>query len=102
MTTWTIRRSAVSANSDYDAAMASRTALAQGSFEDARRSLVDLILAELREWVESRYDLSDELVVRLARLAQAASKLTVIDLNEGRWVALDRDGLRFSLHRHGE
>lgn len=102
MTTWTIRRSSTTARTDEDAAMAARQTLAQGSFEDARRALVDLILVELREWVESRYDLSDELVTRLARLAQAASRLTLLDLNEGRWVALERDGLRFSLHRHGE
>jgi len=102
MTTWTLRRTAANARTEEDAAMASRTALAQGSLEDARRALVDFILGELREWVESRLALSDETVVRLAHLAQAASQLTVLDLNEGRWVALERDGLRFSLHRHGE
>jgi len=102
MTTWTIRRSSTAATTDHDAAMASRQTLAQGSFEDARRALVTFILDELREWVESRYDVSDECVTRLAHLAQAASRLTVIDLNEGRWVAIDRGSLRFSLHRHGE
>lgn len=102
MTTWTLRRSSINPRSDEDAAMACRTSLAQGSFEDARRALVEFILAELREWVESRYDLSDECVTRLARLAQAASRLTLLDLNEGRWVAIDRGSLRFSLHRHGE
>lgn len=102
MTTWTLRRSAPHARSEEDAAMASRTALAQGSFEEARAALVRFILAELTEWVASAYDPADETVLRLSRLAQAAGRLTLLDLNEGRWVAIERDGLRFSLHRHGE
>jgi hypothetical protein len=102
MTSWVIDRDSARATTDEDAAMAHRRSLAQGSFEDARRALVDFILAELREWVESRYALSDELVLRLARLAQTASQLTVADLNERRWVALENDGLRFTLRRLGE